>query len=386
MYMSSFYRSWVETIETLMRGQLIEAAATSFELPPLQLKKSCTPAHEPPHIILIHHESAVQPSLFPKLQYDRRLDDFFRSDDGRSYGLRVETYGGASVLTEFSVMTGLSSYSFGGMRLFVQRLMNGKINETLPNILAKCGYRNVMFYPMMRTFTGAERFFKSVGISDLRDAKDQRATQENERDRFYYNNALEEIARHLETSRAPLFTFIETMAGHWPYDSTFEPQLQVPGGGPGSHPEMHEVLRRLWLSKIDYEHLVGQLKNRFPDQRFLIVRYGDHQPMATRMLLGYRESTEAEDVLVDRGSIGYQTFFTVNGVRFEPEFTSPALLDVPYLGTVLLEAAGLPLSDAHAGRKRLKRLCDGMWFDCPKRDHILSFQRQLLDDGIVVAR
>jgi phosphoglycerol transferase MdoB-like AlkP superfamily enzyme len=386
MYMSSFYRSWVETIETLMRGQFIEAAATSSELPPLQPKKSCTPVHEPPHIILIHHESAVQPSLFPKLEYDRRLDEFFRSDDGRSYGLRVETYGGASVLTEFSVMTGLSSYSFGGMRLFVQRLMNGKINETLPNILAKCGYRNVMFYPMMRTFTGAERFFKSVGISDLRDAKDQRATQENERDRFYYNNALEEIARHLETSRAPLFTFIETMAGHWPYDSTFEPQLQVPGGGPGSHPEMHEVLRRLWLSKIDYEHLVGQLKNRFPDQRFLIVRYGDHQPMATRMLLGYRESTEAEDVLVDRGSIGYQTFFTVNGVRFEPEFTSPALLDVPYLGTVLLEAAGLPLSDAHAGRKRLKRLCDGMWFDCPKRDHILSFQRQLLDDGIVVAR
>jgi len=41
---------------------------------------------------------------------------------------------------------------------------------------------------------------------------------------------------------------------------------------------------------------------------------------------------------------------------------------------------------SHAGRKRLKNLCGGMWFDCPKRDHILSFQRQLLDDGIVVAR
>jgi phosphoglycerol transferase MdoB-like AlkP superfamily enzyme len=386
MFMSSFYRSWVETIETLSRGQLIEAAAASSELPPLQLKKSCTPANEPPHIILIHHESAVQPSLFPQLEYDRRLDDFFRSDDGRAYGLRVETYGGASVLTEFSVMTGLSSYSFGGMRLFVQRVMTGKINETLPNILAKCGYRNVMFYPMMRTFTGAQNFFRSVGISDLRDAKDQGATRASERDRFYFDNALEEIARHVETSRAPLFTFIETMAGHWPYDYTFEPHLQVPGGGTGSHPEMHEVLRRLWLSKLDYEHLVGQLKNRFPDQRFLIVRYGDHQPMATRMLLGYNESTEAEDVLVSRSSIGYQTYFAVNGVRFEPEFTSPDLLDVPYLGTVLLEAAGLPLSDAHAGRKRLKRLCDGLWFDCPKRDHILSFQRQLLDDGIVVAR
>jgi hypothetical protein len=290
------------------------------------------------------------------------------------------------VLTEFSVMTGLSSYSFGGMRLFVQRLMTGKINETLPNILAKCGYRNVMFYPMLRTFTGAERFFKSVGISDLRDAKDQGATRASERDRFYYDNALEEIAHHVEASRAPLFTFIETMAGHWPYNYSFEPHMEVPGGGPGIHPEMHEVLRRLWLSKIDYEHLVGELKTRFPRERFLIVRYGDHQPMATRMLLGYGECTEAEDVLVGRGSIGYQTYFAINGVRFVPEFASPGLLDVPYLGTVLLEAAGLPLSDAHVGRNRLKRLCDGRWFDCPKRDHILSFQRQLLDDGIVIAR
>lgn len=386
MYVSSFYRSFAETIETLMRGQLMEAAVASARTPRLASKVSCTPLLEPPHIILIHHESAVQPSLFPTLQYDRRVDDFFRSDDGHSYRLRTETYGGASVLTEFSVMTGLSTYSFGGMRLFVQRLMTGKISETLPNILTKCGYRNVMFYPMTRSFTGAERFFKSVGITDLRDAKDQGASRENERDRFYYDNALEEMGRHFATTNAPLFTFVETMAGHWPYDETYEPHLDVPGGGPGTHPEMHEVLRRLWLSRLDYHHLVGELERRFPEKRFLIVRYGDHHPMATRVLLGYKDGTEAEDVLVARGSIGYQTFFTINGIGFKPEFSSPDILDVPYLGTVLLEAAGLPLSDAHVGRKRLKQLCNGLWFDCPKREDLLSFHRQLLDDGIVSAR
>lgn len=388
MYVSSFYRSWAETIETLLRGQLMEAAEASSvpAMPRLQPKETCLLEHKPPHVILIHHESAVQPSLFPTLQYDHRLDDFFRSDDGRFYKLRTETYGGASVLTEFSVMTGLSTYSFGGMRLFVQRLMTGKITETLPNVLGKCGYRNVMFYPMMRSFTGAERFFKSVGITDLRDASDQGATRENERDRFYYDNALAEIGRHVATSRAPLFAFVETMSGHWPYDNTYEPHLDVPGGGPGTHPEMHEVLRRLWLSRLDYQYLQGELEQSFPGERFLIVRYGDHHPMATRVLLGYHDGTEAEDVLLARGSIGYQTFFTINGVRYEPLFSSPEILDVPYLGTVLLEAAGLPLSDAHTGRKRLKNLCNGMWFDCPKREHILSFHRQLLNDGIVQAR
>jgi phosphoglycerol transferase MdoB-like AlkP superfamily enzyme len=387
MYVSTFYRSWSETVETLMRGQLMEAAATaSVVMPPLKPKENCIPSPDPPHIILIHHESAVQPSLFPNLEYDPRLDDFFRSDNGKSYRLRVETYGGASVLTEFSVMTGLSSYSFGGMRLFVQRLMTGKITESLPNILTKCGYSNVMFYPMLRSFTGAERFFTSVGISDLRDAKDQGSTRENERDRFYYDNALAAIARHVETSRKPLFTFIETMAGHWPYDAPYEPDLNVPGGGPGTHPEMNEVLRRLWLSRLDYQHLLRELEHRFPSERFLIVRYGDHHPMATRVLLGYGNGTEAEDVLLGRGSIGFQTFFTINGVRFVPKISSPDILDVPYLGTVLMESAGLPLSDAHAGRKRLKELCGGLWFDCPNRDHILSFHRRLLNDGFVVAR
>ena len=104
------------------------------------------------------------------------------------------------------------------------------------------------------------------------------------------------------------------------------------------------------------------------------------------VLLGYDEGTEAEDVLVERGSVGYQTFFAVNGVRYTPRFSSPEILDVPYLGTVLLEAAGLPLSDAYAGRKRLKLLCDGLWFDCPNRELILSFHRQLIDDGLVSAR
>ena len=387
MYVSTFYRSWSETVETLMRGQLMEAAAAaSVVMPPLKPKENCLPSPDPPHIILIHHESAVQPSLFPSLEYDRRLDDFFRSDNGRSYRLRVETYGGASVLTEFSVMTGLSSYSFGGMRLFVQRLMTGKITESLPNILTKCGYSNVMFYPMLRSFTGAERFFTSVGISDLRDAKDQGSTRENERDRFYYDNALAAIARHVETSRKPLFTFIETMAGHWPYDAPYEPDLNVPGGGPSTHPEMNEVLRRLWLSRLDYQHLLRELEHRFPTERFLIVRYGDHHPMATRVLLGYGNGTEAEDVLLGRGSIGYQTFFVINGVRFVPKISSPDILDVPYLGTVLMESAGLPLSDAHVGRKRLKELCGGLWFDCPNRDHMLSFHRRLLNDGFVVAR
>ncbi|MDX2155271.1 MAG: sulfatase-like hydrolase/transferase [Hyphomicrobiaceae bacterium] len=386
MYLSSFYRSWAETAETLWRGQLIEAAPEG-EAPPLLATRTCNLDRKPPHIIVIHHESIVQPSLFPTLGHDRRLDSFFKSDNGEAYRLKVETYGGASVLTEFSVLTGLSTYSFGGMRLFVQRLMSGKIEDTIPKVLEKCGYRNVLFYPMLKSFTSADRFFTGIGINEIFDLKDQGAQRVNERDRFYYDNTMNEVGRHIAASSRPLFAFVETMATHWPYHEPFEPQLAVPGGGPGTHPELHEYLRRVWLAHLDYGHLRSELARRFPNERFLIVRYGDHHPMATRVLLGYEDGTEAEDVLLDRNSIGFQTFFAVNGVGFTPEhFDSPPLLDVPYLGTILLEAAGVPLPETYRKRRKLMTACGGLWFDCRRRELVLSFHRQLLDAGLVKAR
>ena len=95
-------------------------------------------------------QSVVPPEYFPTLHYDHRIDRLFASHDGKVHRLRVETYGGASWLTEFSVTTGLSTRSFGGMSQFVQPLMAGKLRDTLPETLGRCGYRNVMLYPLKR--------------------------------------------------------------------------------------------------------------------------------------------------------------------------------------------------------------------------------------------
>lgn len=385
-YISSFFLSFAETFEAMRRGQLIEAAEKAPG-PGLALPVGCETPAGAPHIILIHHESVVPPSLFPTLKYDTALDGFFKSDDGNLHKLRVETYGGASTLTEFSILTGLSTYSFGGMRQFVQSMMSGKIKDTLPQALTRCGYRDVVFYPMLRTFVMAEKFFNGIGLHQIYDAKDQGARVHNERDRFYYDNAIAEIGRHIAGSKQPLFAFVETMATHWPYNVPYEPETKVPGGGPGTHPEMHEYLRRVAMAKMDYEHLVAELKRKFPGERFLIVRYGDHHPMSTRMLLGFKEDTEAEDVLADRDSVAFQTFYAVNGVNFKvPELPAYKTLDVPYLGVVLQQSAGLPMSDSWRERQRLLTACAGRYADCADQSRILAFHRRMIDGGLVQAR
>jgi len=386
VYVSFFLASWSETIEALRRGTLIEAAPN---LPAAGLNAAavCDPRPKPPHIILIHQESVVPPSHFPKLSYDRSLDPFFHSYDGPLRKLRVETFGGGSWLTEFSVLTGLSTYSFGGMRQFVQQVMAGKVKDTLPQALARCGYRNVVFYPMLRRFLGADKFFEGVGLREIFDAKDQGATSPNERDRFYYGNLLAEIGRHLKSSRQPLFAYLETMATHGAYDYVYMPEVDVPGGGPETDPEMNEYLRRLAMARMDYARLRAELSRRFPDQAFLIIHYGDHQPTATWTLLGLREGTTIEKVMQSKNGTALTTYYAIDAVRYHPP-ALPAVdsLDVPYLGTIVLEAARLPLSDSYRARRRLMLLCKGRYHDCAAADEILGFQRGLIDAGLVDPR
>src|SRR6516162_1962179 len=385
-HISSFYSSWAETAEILWRGQLIEAA-NSAPGPHFAVPTECTTASKPPHIILIHEESVVPPGYFPALRYDHRVDPFFASQDGKVHRMRVETYGGASWITEFAVMTGVSTRSFGGMRQFVQSLMAGKVHDTLPETLTRCLYRNVVFYPLERNFVSYDRFYSSIGLKEVFDSKDQGAPSDNERDRFYFANALDEMARHLRQSRQPLFTYILTMATHSPYDFVYMPEVDVPGGGPGTDPEMSEYLRRLAMARIDYDELRRELARRFPDEKFLIVHYGDHHPIASRTLLDVSNQLDAEDVSLPFDSLGFVTYYAVEGINYSPPpLPEVEVLDVPYLPVVILDAAGLPLSDSFRERQRLLAACKGRYFTCDQRGAILAFHRRLIDSGLVDSR
>ena len=389
LFVSSFYGTWPETLETLLRGQILETASSASRRPPILslAQASCAPTEKPPHIILIHEESVFPPEIFPKLAYDKRLDAMFQSFDGHTRHMRVETYGGASWLTEFSVMTGLSSRSFGGIRNFLQTYMVGRLSDTLPQALSHCGYRNVLFYPMLKSFISSAPFYTSIGIKDIFDARDQQSTTPFERDRFYFGNALKNLESHVAASKAPLFTFIETMSTHWPYHETFFPEEKVPGGGDGVDGEMNEFLRRLWLSKTDLEDFRAQLAARFPKERFLIAHYGDHHPIATRRLLGFSAELEAEDVELPPDSPGYVTYFAMTGVNFTPR-ALPLMdpIDVAYLPGLIIYAAGLPLPDSYAERLRLMKDCDGRYYDCADRNEILDFHRRLTDAGLLKLR
>ena len=311
-FVSAFYLSWSETWGTLVRGQLMEAAARTT-LPDFASVPQCKPRLKPPHIVLIHQESLVPPSLFPQLQYDSALDRFFLSDDGRLHLLREETYVGGSWVTEFALLTGISTKAFGDMRMFVQVLMEGRLKETLPQALANCGYRALMLFPMSNGFVSLDRFYRSIGFSEILDQRAQDAPTTRERDRFYFQNALGAMDHHFKSSDRPLFVYIQTMASHGPYDRAYMPEENVPGGGSGTSAEMSEYLRRAAMAERDRDFLMDEIKRRFPREPILVVRYGDHQPSATRHIINNVWGDDGPDIGPDGSPGPFITFYAMEG-------------------------------------------------------------------------
>jgi phosphoglycerol transferase MdoB-like AlkP superfamily enzyme len=385
LYLGDFYASFYESVEALARGGIVQASSHP-QGAPFEARTACAMSGDatarPPHILLIHEESMVQPTLFPGLAFDPTILPFYQSFDGSLRKLRTETYGGASWITEFSLMTGVSSRGYGSMRNYIQSFTSGRLKQTVPQILADCGYRNVFFTPWPKFILAASRFYESIGFAKIFDRTAQGNAIDNERDRFFFNNMLSEIDRHVSATPKPLFAFLETMSAHWPYDIPYAPEMNVLGGGEGTDPEMSEFLRRVAIAKIDQDWLYGELRRRFPNERFLIVRYGDHQPVATRTLLGYPAQAEAEDIVLPDDSPGFLTFYAIDGIGLTPPpLPDIDVIDVPYLGVLILKAAGLSLPPSWAERQKLMQDCDGRYWSCKDHERILDFQARLIEAG-----
>lgn len=381
-HLSNFYGSLKETAGLFEKKSYFGISNGAAQAASLRLTPCALPENTP-NIILIHEESLFPPSLFKQIEYDRAVDSFFRSTDGRLHQLRVETYGTGSWLTEFSVLAGLSTESFGGVRGMAPAIMTDKLADSLPQWLRHCGFKNIELNPLPEGFAFAGKFHRSIGFDLILDKTRQGAKSFNERDRFYFGNAIAAMREHFNHENTPLFTYIITMASHYPYNYTYSPEENVPGGNAPGVPEMNEYLRRLGLAVRDYRSFVASLKREFPDKRFLLVHYGDHQPIVTGSLIAAVEGVSKSP----SESIGYLTYYAVDATNYvPPELPALDVIDVPYLESLVLYLARLPASEATTERLALLSSCGGRYAHCPKREFITAFQNRLFASGVLKVR
>lgn len=382
-HVSKFARSAAVAVsEYFSRGVLLSDAAVTAELKSIATVP-CVPPPRAPHIVMILDESSFDARLVPGTKVPTDYGRHFRSFDGKTRTFLTEGAGGPTWFTEYNVLTGLSSRSFGRFADALTRFAAGRVERGLPQTLSRCGYRTFSLYPWYGNFLGARGFQTSSGIENFLDAK-YLGSLGNEADSFYFDAARRLIAE--ERKRGPMFVFVYTMANHFPWNYRFRPELLPDWKDPGNAPELDEYLRRQAMSERDYRLFRVQLEREFPREPFLIIRFGDHQPLFAKHVI---------DPTLDAAGIArriaaldprfFLTYYAIDTIQFRPADVSSAIerLDAPYLPLVTLEAAGIPLDASFAEQKRIFQRCKGLFFQCADGAEASRFNRLLIDAGLI---
>src|SRR6185369_15657321 len=380
-YLSKFARSGVTAVSDFINYGFMESDAALTERLKVPLLESCHPVGRRPHIIMIHDESSFDIRQAQDIKLPAGYGAHFKSLDGKERKFLAESNGGPSWFTEYNVLAGLSSRSFGRFAYFVTRIASGRVARGLPLALRRCGYDTLSLYPAFGAFMSARSFQTTTGIEHFYDAHDLHA-KDVEPDSFFYDRALKLMAE--QPAGKPLFTFVYLGANHFPWETRFRPDLMPSWRAPGNAPSIDEYLRRQAMSGEQYKAFLAGLKKKFPGEPFLIVRYGDHQPEFSPQIL---------DPTLDEAGIGrklesydpryYATYYAIDAINFEP-VQSPAVMDTidaAYLPLVIQEAAGIPLDPSFEEQKQIMLRCNGVFYACNDGAEAKRLNRLLINAG-----
>ncbi len=312
-------------------------------------------------------------------------EDFFKSSDGVQRTFVAEATGGPTWYTEFNVLTGLSVRSFGDLKYYVTRIAAGRVQRGLPQALSRCGYNTVSLYPTYGNFLGARNFQKSAGVRRFVDMAEMGIAEEAQPDKFFFDQARDTFAREKAAGK-PLFMFVYLTANHFPWTTPYKPELTPDWKAPGNSAEADEYIRRQRMTARDYADFLARLKADYPDESFVIVRFGDHQPAISHKLLEPNADPAKVATRIRRGdTLYYATYFAVDTINHSGVDWSkmPRQIDAAYLPVVIQDAAGLPLEPSFAEQKRIMQRCGGVFYACNGGFEAKRFNRLLIEAGLI---
>ena len=376
---------WIEAEPRTPDGLRLASKAHANLQSPMLAATPCDTTVKRPHIVMLLDESSFDVTAAPGIKVPPNYTDHFKSIDGKQRAFVAESTGGPTWYTEFNVLTGLSARSFGDLKFYVTRITAGRVARGLPQSLQRCGYKTFSLYPSFGNFLGARIFQKASGIGTFMDAADMGTSDEQLPDRFYFDQALKILERE-QQSRSPLFMFVYLTANHFPWTKTFRPDLTPDWKPPGNTSEVDEYIRRQAMTVNDYGEFVARLKRDYPDESFLIVRFGDHQPTISQKLMepGIDQKALAKR-LINADPLYFSTYYAIDGINYRPRNLSSALesLDAAYFPIVVQEAAGVPLDPSFEEQKKIMLRCNGMFYACQNGAEARRFNRLLIDAGLI---
>jgi hypothetical protein len=330
-----------------------------------------------PDIVQVLEESTFDPANFDAC-HDVALCQFalFRPD-ARTRGagvLRVHTFGGGTWVSEFAALTGMPHDIFGPGGMYAPFVLAPHMRDALPWLLRRLGYTTIAVYPTVGSFLNGRNAYRAYGFDHLYDANELQLDEWEESDAQMFAAAARAYALAKRPGH-PVFMMVLTVNQHGPHDDAERPKLPEPwrhgvarGLAPAAALNFDTYLWRLHDSDLAMRGLEHTFLDR--PQPTILLHFGDHQPSFAGLLRGLPRT-------LTPGLRPYRDELTYYVLK--SNFPGPALphypmLDIAFLPTMVLQAAGLPADAYFAAATTLRDRCGGRFDDCPVPGLLASYE------------
>ena len=326
-----------------------------------------------PDIVAVLEESTFDPRMLTACTSKLCDAGMLQPDaDTIAHGwLNVHTWGGGTWTSEFAFFSGLPHTLFGPAGIYAPFNLAPRIRYTLPRLLDADGYRTVGIYPTDGDFMNGRDAYADYGFDAFYGGRELNLDWGATDAQVFA--ALQHVFK-IEKAKAggkPLFVFVLTLYQHGPhmtpynempapYDKALFPGKLAPGNQPLDdwlNLNLTNYLQRLSMSSAAMAQMEDFLRR--DDRPALLLHFGDHQPSFDGAI-----NALAKSVPPQVPDPQYATYYMLKGFNLPVRRENYPVLDIAYLGSLLLDAAGLPRNPFFIANTLLRDRCDGHDLDC----------------------
>ncbi|HEU4664366.1 MAG TPA: sulfatase-like hydrolase/transferase [Dokdonella sp.] len=334
-----------------------------------------------PDVVLVLEESTFDPRILKLCtipQCRRRMFDADRLT--RAHGpMTVHTFGGGTWTSEFSALTGLAHTLFGNAGLYAPYNLAPRVAHTLPRTFKRAGYRAVALYPMSGDFLNARNAYDYYGFDAFYDGTEYGlgwTSHDADLLKVFERVYADEKRIHPDT---PLFVFMLTLHQHGPH---MTPLAELPP--PYDEPLFPRTFRPKalddWLNMNlgNYLERLEQSDAMLAElEKFLLggghpavlAHFGDHQPSFDGAINEIPKTVPKE-----AGPIAHWVTYYMIKSNFpvRQRYDYP-VLDISFLGSLVLDVAGVPKDEYYQANTLLRERCKGRYLDCKDTKMVASY-------------
>lgn len=302
-----------------------------------------------PNIIVIMNEAFSDPGILQDFTTNEDYMPFMRtlqtSSSTITGNLHVSVLGGNTANTEFEFLTGNTTAFLPNGSVAYQQYVHGPI-DCLPQYLKNFGYRTYAAHPYRATGWCRDKVYEYMQFDHM-DFID--SFQSATKVRNYVSDAactdyIEHIYEQNRATGDPMFLFLVTMQNHSSYTKeydNFTPDITVEGTDSFA---LNSYLSLIKKSDQALADLIAYFET-VPEET-VIVFFGDHQPTDSVVSPIYKLNQKSiSKITEEERYLRYQVPFVIwRNFDNEIEASHDMNTSINFLGSYVLQAAGLPLS------------------------------------------